>query len=454
MGGKSLLPLLLLLMLAACSGDPNAPAPARLALSSEALDFGPVTRGTALALPVTVRNTGESETRVGAFTIDGPDAAMFSVVGPASIAIGPGQEALVEIRFTPAALGPKTARFWMIGGDNDTLKVRLSGLGSASVVARLVSSPPMVDGDGSDPAWGIPIPLELRFEQLASVPIDPFSSPSNRPPFSGALRALYTADSLYLLLSWNDPSADVAPDVWQLGSGGWSRRRTGDDGASLIFPITAGPRAFEQKGCATSCHAAASLDRYEEGHRSDDGAIDLWYWRAGLSDPLGSAWDQWADASTGRRPDVPADRPEPNYATTGATPLRVWGGDNGGLDPRFFLWQPTSIDFPPSGPNPLTGGAWQIGDSIPGWILPPAVRREGGIRARGMHRNGVWTVEFARALSTGESEDVEFDIRNDYHFSIAVHDRQRKFSSDEYRFLPSAANPSHYGIYLIGLIFD
>lgn len=454
MSGKYLLPLLLSLILVACSDEPGAPPPVRLALTPATLDFGPVLQGTSLVMPVTVRNNGESETRVAAFSLLGDDAAEFSVVESHSFAIGPGQENLIEIRFSPTDLGRKHATLQMIGGSSDTLRVALTGLGTGSVIARLVSAPPIIDGSGDDAAWGVPSPLSLRFEQLADLP-DGFSSESRRAPFDGELRALYTADSLYILLRWMDPSAEVTPDIWRRDNTAWSRTKRGEDGASLIFPITPALAEFDRKGCAVSCHAPLSLDRYEEGHRPENGAIDLWYWQAGHSPATGTARDQIANASLGgRRDDMPGGQPEPNYSTTGSEPLRNWGGTNGGLDPSRFLWKPTSAAFQPAGTNPLTGQPWRNGDSIPGWLLLPYSPPGSSVRARGAYMDGSWSVEFARALSTGEESDLEFDIRHPYQFSIAVHDRQRKFTPEEYAALPSLPNPSHYGIYLIGLIFD
>jgi hypothetical protein len=265
---------------------------------------------------------------------------------------------------------------------------------------------------------------------------------------------VYTVDSVYFLLVYDDPTEDRMVDSWIRGAESWMRFKPGDDGVSLIWPTGANSQ-FGTTGCAASCHPTPSLDLYEGGHFPNEGTDDIWYWRAGLTDPLQMADDHVARAATAQRlPDAANDYAMPNFTDSGdSEPMRMAGGENGGLDATQYLWAPSSVAFQADGINPVTGVPWIAGDMVPGWLLQSITGARADVRAIGRYGNGRWVVEFARALNTGDANDVQFNVDNDYRFAIAIHDRQRKFSRAEYLALPSAPLPSHYGAVLLELMF-
>lgn len=62
---------------------------------------------------------------------------------------------------------------------------------------------------------------------------------------------------------------------------------------------------------------------------------------------------------------------------------------------------------------------------IPARILSaPAGPSWNNIKARGAWLNGVWTVEFARALKTGFADDVQFQVGKTYYFDMYIKTRQ------------------------------
>jgi hypothetical protein len=46
------------------------------------------------------------------------------------------------------------------------------------------------------------------------------------------------------------------------------------------------------------------------------------------------------------------------------------------------------------------------------------------IKARGAWLNGVWTVEFSRALKTGYADDVQFELAKRHYFDMYIKTRQ------------------------------
>lgn len=60
-----------------------------------------------------------------------------------------------------------------------------------------------------------------------------------------------------------------------------------------------------------------------------------------------------------------------------------------------------------------------VGDrtSLYGQVVPQGSRAD--VQAKGVWRDGMWTVEFARKLVTGHQDDVAFDIRQTYALGVS-----------------------------------
>jgi len=98
--------------------------------------------------------------------------------------------------------------------------------------------------------------------------------------------------------------------------------------------------------------------------RGADGTADAWVWRADRTDAAGHADDGWFRPGDGFRPDAGSPCWESRYVAEFA----------GAELPRFYPQEPTG----------------SLAD----------------VRARGIWEEGHWTVELARALETGEADDL------------------------------------------------
>jgi hypothetical protein len=468
--------LLLVAALSGCSETTGGGEP-RLDLQPGVLDFGTVPLGWEKQLTVEIANRGDGLLQIFNVSVDASDTTLFSITSALSFSLTSGDTDRIQIRFAPKVAGTASGVL-RVTTNAGTSSVGLKGIGRAIgagndvVIASLVATSPVVDGDGSDLVWSFAPATPLTFSQVFPEPqLDTFSTGSRRSPFNGEIRAVYTTDSVYFLIRYADPIAEMTPDRWTLigsdPSSDWKRETSGEDGVSLIFPITStveghnDGETFTTAGCAATCHAASSLDNYEGGHYPRRGAVDIWYWRAGVAEPFGRADDQVAFGSdmtpvTSRRiPDSESEPAAPNFhAGQQGAPLFMAGGDNGGFDRERYLWGPTAIPFDPAMPNPSTLKPWKIGDNVFGWRAYEPSGDRAQVRARGRQDAGGWTLELARALDTQSANDISFDIRQVAYFGLAVHDNQRKFSQDEYRALPSLPSPSHYGVPLMQLIFN
>ncbi len=432
-----------------------------LELSPSQLDFGSVRLGQSATLWLYIRNRTDSAI-VLAPTIVGPDRAAFTLLRQPSGALLPRTVDSLLLRFTPTE--PRAYQATLLLGAEPAIEVPIRGSGITEdrlqLVAAVAAQPPRIDGIPNDPVWNNASPLELTLSQ-----VEPSSS--DRRIFRASLRAAADAEFLYLLVEIDDPVPHQTPNFFHFRGGdpaseaNWALSVEGQDGVGLIFPIgdpqsVRGERSgetFATVGCAVACHPAPTPNTYEGGSYPTYGRIDLWYWKAGTTNPQGYADDFIAEGRDGRsfpeqrRGDAGRSFEEANFPPYGAgpiLPLRMAGADNGGLDPRLFLWEPTSTPFNPRAPNPATGRPWAAGDGIPGWVLrgqsSPSASR-GDIIARGRHANGRWSIEFRRRLNTGQSDDAAFAPKGQIPFSLAYFDNSRKYAPFEY----SPPRPSHFG---------
>jgi hypothetical protein len=475
---KFALPGLLMLLLAACSGDMTDGGTPHADVQATTLEFDTVSIGWKKLLTVQIGNKGSGILHIGDIRVAGAQESSFTVTSATTFDLAPGRSDLIQVEFRPRVEWANNATLTISTNAVEQPVVALHGTGrfpghgNDAVVAKLIDGAPVIDGEGDDPIWTIAPPTSLTFMQM--VPgylLDNFSSDSRRSPFEGEIRAVYTIDSVYFRVSWIDPDENSTPGRWHLAgddpSQNWQREASIQDGFSFIFPVSSTVtghetgQTFDNSGCAASCHATRSNQSYEGGHFPATGMLDVWYWQAGVGNTIGYADDQVAFGSDGgsessrRRPDSYAPVADLNFFTSEPLfPPYMAGGSNGGFDPLRVLWKPTAAAFSPTAQNPVTGATWAQGDEVPGWLVSPPADDRRDVRARGSYRDGVWTVEFARALTTGSANDVQFNIDGSAYFGVAVHDRQLMASAYEYEQLPSLPFPSHYGVALMRLIFN
>ncbi|MFQ6041978.1 MAG: ethylbenzene dehydrogenase-related protein [Candidatus Poribacteria bacterium] len=69
------------------------------------------------------------------------------------------------------------------------------------------------------------------------------------------------------------------------------------------------------------------------------------------------------------------------------------------------------------------GKSFQVGDTIPGYVLSVPDGSRGEVRRCGKWQSGIWTVELSRKLVTDHNDDVQFDdFSKPYQFAVAVVD--------------------------------
>lgn len=312
--------------------------------------------------------------------------------------------------------------------DNSTTPPDTSPTLTAQVVAS--ASAPDVNSSVIESVWASSTAMAVSVSPMGkSFTGDPSS-------FQVSLKAIRTDQDVYFLAEYDDATQDMLRQPVKFKGGNffdmknWSfEKNTYDDGFSLLFerdPGTSGAKTFNADGCAMLCHETRTID-WDPGMFSESaGRYDVWYWNAGKSNGCGLANDGEAIGSPNFQmvKDAPSDEIY-LYNVIDSFPYLIAGGNNLGLDAKYFIAEATAQTFDATATqNPSTNSAWKAGDRVPGYYI----KAENGlssyydVKARGYYSGGKWHVKFKRTLNrTGDELDVTFIPGNEYGFSFAVH---------------------------------
>jgi hypothetical protein len=277
----------------------------------------------------------------------------------------------------------------------------------ALTAAKVETGPAGLD----DPIWNEAKAIQVPFE--------------GKETFAGqkamvTTKTVYTEDNVYFLFKWKDPTLSVVKGAWQYDGTQWVHQKGNEDRISLLFEINR-INNFATKGCAIVCHVPAGAPNAKDGKFGTTTAAekgDLWHWKAARSDPAGFADDTWltqiSSEKGGRKSDAgkggdkrnqTADKSMPQYMPAPGKPL----GRNDVLLAAHAVEIPDGTNF-------------KAGDQLT-YRMP--VKPEGSradIRAESRYGSGGWTVMLYRALNTGHEDDVAFNTRRKYNFSMALFD--------------------------------
>jgi hypothetical protein len=158
--------------------------------------------------------------------------------------------------------------------------------------------------------------------------------------------------------------------------------------------------------------------------------LDLWHWRAHLSNPLGwsddqlIAWYRLYDSGDGpffSNWDGAAGQPrfmfDPDKAGIHALRWDEVTADRAGVPSHYFLAEDASVPFD-------ANREWRDGDVIPGQVLrePSGARATIRVHGEGRWADGEWDVTLARKLDTGDPfEDKILQDQGVYSIALSVH---------------------------------
>jgi hypothetical protein len=225
---------------------------------------------------------------------------------------------------------------------------------------------PVVDGQSADPAWQVPPPLSFEVVGASGK-------------MTVTAEALWSPDRLWILVRWPDKTRDDLhrPWVWSKADKAYVTGREVEDALSL---------SFARDGRMGECMLAGN-----------EASSDLWTWRAGRTDPSGFAEDATMTLTFQRIPRANS------YQTRNGRSVWIKEEPDAGSQP----YQAQIV------------GAY-AGERIPRYIARTPSGSMADVAARGVWRDGFWTVEFSRRLSTGDAADAVFAPGRETFFSVAV----------------------------------
>ena len=310
---------------------------------------------------------------------------------------------------------------------------------AGAFVAYPVDAAPTLDGVGDEAFWAdaeeIVVDVDGGFGDFAT---------------EVHLKAVYTADSVYFLVTYEDPTESWFRSPWQKQEDGtWAKVKDpndkgGDnntvyeDKMAFIWPINNSIPKFETKGCYTACHAGENSDvkPYGNKYTANEGEIgDIWHWKTIRN--LGQLDAQYVDATrysadtpeAGRKGDAKesggykdnyASMPDPADATKTVADKTKPGFTSPAVDmttafPGFIL------DSEKVALDQAALDAMPVGSYLPGIIKSAFVGDRGDLSAGWTYADGKWMLEFGRKLDTGSATDVQFtDLTAMYYFGVAV----------------------------------
>jgi|FLOH01.1.fsa_nt_gi hypothetical protein len=235
-----------------------------------------------------------------------------------------------------------------------------------------------------------------------------------------ALTAVKTSTDIYIKAVWDDASESSSKAQWAFGDGAWGQSGNED---RLFFFFDMGLNGTEGADCATMCHNDASA----KGMWTATGKVDQWHWKAARTAPINLADDKYIDN---------------NYLASDNVTVLDDGGQHGDSK-TIGIYNDNKNGVVPKYTGPLTDGflvlpagqtdaaayftAFDVATADEGlshrgyWLNANADGSRANVKAYSNYSNGTWTVEFKRALDTGNEDDVAFSTGS-VELTIAVTD--------------------------------
>jgi hypothetical protein len=318
-----------------------------------------------------------------------------------------------------------------------TLAAALSAftLGAPAVAADTgtavkVTQPPKLSAGASDAAWAkakalsVALSGGMHFKDGGTT---------------ATLKAVYSGDTLYLLVQYNDPTQSVRRSPYVKGADGkWTKLKDPDDKGgdnnkyyedklALIWNVGNSIKGFNEQGCMVACHAGEPGKAFGNKYTTNAGEIgDIWHLKSVRTGYIGQADDQWLDntrfdkdkspeagrksdpKSGGGYADVKLADGKPEFMHKKALPANKKGG-------TYYLKDEDKA--------PFDDGKFKAGDEVASILVAPFTGDRGEISANIKWVKGKWTAVMSRKLVTGSKFDVQFDsLDATYAFGLAAFD--------------------------------
>lgn len=300
------------------------------------------------------------------------------------------------------------------------------------VTAVKASAAPKLDGVADDAVWkGAP---ELKFNAVKGA-----NFKGNKGNTSGTLRVAYTADTLYMLVTYEDPTQSVRRGPYvKKAAGKWEKlvdpedkgednNKYYEDKMAVIWNINDSIFGFSDRfSCTAVCHTGEPGKPYGNKYTEEEGEIgDMWHLKYVRGGVIGQMDDQYLDHTrfhpekakgAGRKSDpntgggyadIKLVDGKPEFMNKDGKPANKGG--------TYWVKAEDKVAFDDS--------KFKVGDEVASIVVAPYTGDRGDVSVGAKWEKGVWTVEIARKLVTGSKVDVNFnDLAKGYAFGLGFFD--------------------------------
>lgn len=316
----------------------------------------------------------------------------------------------------------------------------------SAVAAKAAPNP---NAGAADPVWASARPLTVELTGGANFG----AAPGGKGDTKVSLKAAYTADMLYLLVQYADPTNSVRRGPFQKqADGSWKKLtdpadKGGDDNLyyedkwAMIWPIANSIKAFDKEGCAAMCHEGQTKP-YGNKYTNTPGELgDIWHMKGQRTAPNGYVDDQYVD-DTRHDPKASPNagrKSDPGTATGEYNGFKLVDGkpqfmnrdakaaNAGGT---YYIKRGDEVAFDDS--------RFKSGDEVASFIINPLQGDRADVRVAVSWKDGMYTSVVSRKLVTGSKFDVQFsDLGARYGFGFAAFDNAqvRHATSDDPMYL-------------------
>jgi len=299
-----------------------------------------------------------------------------------------------------------------------------------TVSAVRVDKAPVLAAGATDPAWA-------KAEALSVALFGGVNFKDGKT--TATIKAVYSGDTLYMLVQYDDPTQSVRRFPYQKqADGSWKKLvdpkdKGGDDNVfyedkfALIWNIGNSIKGFGQQGCMVACHMGEAGKPFGNKYLASEGELgDIWHMKSIRTGYIGQVDDQFLDhtrfdkekspdagrksdpKTAGGYADIKLMNGKPEFMHRSAVAANAAGG-------TYYLREEDKI--------PFDDNKFKAGDEVASILVAPLTGDRGDIPVAIRWADGKWTAVLSRKLVTGSKFDVQFDnLGGTYEFGIAAFD--------------------------------
>ena len=295
-----------------------------------------------------------------------------------------------------------------------------------TVVANKVLVAPMLGS--ADLAWQAAKPLKVQLSGGENF--------GGKGSTTATLKAVYTSDTLYMLVQYDDPTDSIRRGPFQKqADGSWKKlvdpkNKGGDDNVyyedkwAMLWPINNSVKGFAQNGCMVACHVGEGKPYGNKYTASAGEILDMWHMKGGRTAPLGNVDDQYCDdtrydaqksPNAGRKSDPGGPEYENLKVVNGKPEFMNADGKAANAGGKYYVVDGAQSAFDDS--------KFKAGDEVASYKIFQVKGDRADIKVKQSWKDGVHTSLVSRKLVTGSKLDVQFsDLSAQYPFGFAAFD--------------------------------